>query len=175
MKKNVLDLIQVLSASRQLVEASLGEECETIVVPVMLLDDNNELKEHISHSICKKSESVDAKIALRQLKGITKEEFIERNPYCHISTYSIDDAGSFLVSFDPDDSTPRKVEISKGYNYLDYFFYKFNNMRNTLIDNHERVKEDDIYQYLAMVLGPKKEEKKETKFQKIKKRLFNSK
>lgn len=173
MEKNVLDLLQVLSASRQLVEAAQNEECTSINVPVKLLDENNELKDYISHSICKKSEEVDAKIFLRSLNGLTKEEFIEQNPYCHISTYSIDDAGSFLVSFDPYDDNPCKVEFSKGYNYLDYFFYKFNNMRNKLIDNHEIVKEDDIYQYLDIVLGANKKEEKESRFQKIKKRFIN--
>lgn len=176
MKKNVLDLLQVLSASRQLVEAAQNEECTSINVPVKLLDENNELKDFISHSICKKSEEVEANINIRQLNGLTKEEFIEQNPYCHISTYPVEDAGSFLVSFDLNDDIPRKVEISNGYNYLDYFFLKFNNMRNKLIDNNEIVKEDDIYQYLDIVLGAnKKEEKeKESRFKKLKKRFINS-
>lgn len=176
MKKNVLDLIQVVAASRKLVEASVGEECSSVNVPVKLLNENNELKEYISHSICKTSEEADAKINLRRLNGITKEEFIEKNPYCHISTYPVEEAGSFLVSFDPEDDIPCKVEISRGYNYLDYFFLKFNNMRNKLIDNNEIVKEDDIYQYLDMVLGAnKKEEQKESRFKKLKKRFINSK
>ena len=49
-------------------------------------------------------------------------------------------------------------------------------MRNKLIDNNEIVKEDDIYQYLDMVLGAnKKEEQKESRFKKLKKRFINSK
>ena len=175
-KKNVLDLLQVLSASRQLVSAAVGEECIIIIEPVMLIDENNELKQYISHSICKESEEVEAKNTIRELDGLTKDDFIEKNPYCHISTYPTDEAGQFLISFDPEDDIPHKAEISRGYPYLDYFFLKFNNMRNNLIDNNEIVKEDDIYQYLYLVLNSyEKSKKKESTYEKIKKRIMNRK
>ena len=174
MKKNVLDLMQVLSVSRQLVEASLGEECTSVNVPVVLLDEIGQLQECMSHSICKKSEVFEAKDIIRNLNGLTKEEFIEKNPYCHISTYPMEAAGYYLASFDPNDDIPCKIEISDGYNYLDYFFCKFNNMRNNLIENHEVVKDDDIYQYLDIVLRANNRAKEpESRFQKIKKRFIN--
>ena len=172
-QKNVLDLMQVLSACRQLVSASVGEECIIINEPVMLLDENNELKQYISHSICKESEEIEAGNAIRELSGITKEEFIEKNPYCHISTYPTTEAGQCIISFDPEDDVPHKAEISKGYPYLNYFFLKFNNMRNNLIDNNEIVKDDDIFQYLYLILGSyEKKQEKESTFQKIKKRIM---
>ena len=175
-QKNVLDLMQVLSASRQLVSAAVGEECVIINESVMLLDENDELKQYISHCICKETEEVEAKNTLRELNGLTKEEYIQKNPYCHISTYPLDEAGQFVISFDPEDDIPHKAEISRGYPYLDYFFLKFNNMRNNLIDNNEIVKEDDIYQYLYLILNSyEKQQEKESTFQKIKKRIMNRK
>ena len=173
MRKNVLDLMQVLSASRQLVSAAEGEECTIVNVPVKLLDENNELKDYISYSICKESEEAEANIAIRKLSGLTKEDFVKQNPYCHITTYPVNLISSFSVSFDPEDNIPRKVQISRGYNYLDYFFLKFNNMRNTLIDNNEVVKEDDIFQYLYLILNSNKNsEKEESRFQKLKNRII---
>ena len=170
MKKNVLNIVDVISTSRQLIENKCGERCTSIIVPVDLKDEKGEIRPFITHSICERSEEENAKNYLKTLKGLTKEEFIKTNPYCHISSYPIIDAGDFLVSFDMNDDIPCKVEFSEGYDYLDTFFSKFNNMRNELIDEGVVVKEDDIYQFLDISYN-----KKESKIKRLKKRFKNSK
>ena len=167
-KKNVLELLDVLSASRRLVEASCGEECTSVSVSVNLKDEEGNYKQYISNVICKSSEEYDARIALRHMSGLTKKEYIENVPFCHVATYPIEEAGKFKVSFNKEDDGICKAEFSKGYSYLNYFFLKFNKMRNDLIDEGQVVKRDDIYQYLDLVLANEHEEEKETRFQKIK-------
>jgi len=180
LRKNVLEFPRVLCASRELVSASLGEECVSINVVLKLLDENNELKEYESYCICKKDEEIDAMERLKEFNGLSKEEYIKNNPYCHFCTYPVGQK-DFYISFNEDDNVPCKAEFSEGYNYLDYFFYKFNKFRNKLIDNKEVVKIDDLEDYLFLVLenGKKdkkdKEEVKESVFQKVKKRFVNSK
>ena len=173
LRKNILEFPRVLCACEELVSASLGEECVSVDVPVILLDENNELKKYKSYSICRKIEEEDAKIILKRLNGLTKEKFIEKNPYCHICTYP-EDEKHYFISFDKSDDIPCKAEFSDGYNYLDYFFYKFNNMRNKLIDEKSPVELDDLDQYLYIVLyDSNKKEKKDNILQKVKKRIMN--
>ena len=171
MKKNELDLIQVLVVSKRLLEEYLGESCKTITVPVELLDENNKLKEYTSHCICLEGEEEKAKAIIQTLSGLTKEEFIKNNPYCHITTYPTDDKKSFTISLDKDDNNPHKLEMNDGYEYIELFLYRFNNMRNNLIDKNEIVKPDDIFQYLDLVVNKEKYNKKENLFQKLKKRF----
>ena len=175
MKKNELDLIQVLTVSKKLLEEYLGENCTTITVPVLLLDENNELKKYTSHCICLEKEEVQAEVIIQSLSGLTKEEFIKKNPYCHITTYPTDDKKSFKISLDKEDNNSHKLEMNDGYEFIELFLYRFNNLRNNLIDKNEIVKDDDIFQYLDLVVNREKYNKKENMFQKIKKRFRNSK
>ena len=178
MKKNVLSLYDVISASRQLIEKTSGDKYASIDVPIDLKDDNGVMNHYVSHLICKRSEVEYAINLLKTFNGLTKKDYIEKNPYCHISTFLKKYAYSYLVSFDMNDDEPCKVEFSKEYDYYDYlngFFTKYNNMRNDLIDNGCLVKEDDIYQFLDIVFSHKKESNNNSNFQKIKSRFINSK
>lgn len=175
MKKNVLSLIEVMDVSKQLMGVATGEKCVSVNLPLQLVNDDNLLECYMTHTICKESEEEEAKERLKELSGLTKKEFIKQNPYCHISSYSMDDAGYYMASFDVNDDEPCKIQFSEGYEYLNYFFYKFNNMRNNLIENKQIVKDDDIYQYLDIVLGRlKRSSKTENRFQRFKNRFINS-
>lgn len=173
MKKNVLNLFDVISASIQLIEKTSGDDYSSITVPVKLKDENGVMNYYISHSICKRSEEEDAINLLKTFNGLTKKEFIEKNPYCHISTFLEKDAYSYFVSFDMNDDEPCKIEFGKDYDYLDKFFSKYNNMRNNLIDNGSVVKDDDIYQFLDLSYNT--DNNKMSSFQKIKSKFINSK
>ena len=169
-RKNEVRLIDALSASRQLCEEIDKEENEMVCVPIDLVEDNGDIKRYISLLICKKDEEVEAKTTLRKCVGMTKDEYIESNPYHHISTFRVEDAGREYASFDLNDDNPVKIELKEEDVILRDFFQKFNRFRNSTIENNEILKDDDIYQLLYIYrMGIKKARgEKVGFFQKIK-------
>ena len=170
--KNRLNLYYVVDAVRELIEKIEGEEYKDFKVTLELIDNEGNKNKYISYSISKKNEVEEAKMVISSFNGLSKDEYIKNNPYCHVTTFPINSNEHFLISLDMKDNYPCKVEISNKYNYVNKFLNDFNNMRNNLIDKSERVKEDDIKQYLD-VNTDNKYAPKDSIFQKIKRRFTN--
>ena len=171
--KNLHNLSYIVDASRELIEKVEGEEYKDFFVPLELIDKKGNKNKYISYSICKKCEVEEAKKVISSFNGLNKDEYIKNNPYCHITTFPANSNEHYLISFDMKDDYPCKAEISDKYNCITEFLNSFNKMRNRLIDNNERVKEDDIKQYLD-VNTDNKYASRDNIFQKIKRRFTNS-
>ena len=170
--KNRLNLYYVVDAARELIEKVEGEEYKDFHVPLELIDNEGNKNKYISYSICKNNEVEEAKMVINSFNGLNKDDYIKRNPYCHVTTFPANSNEHYLISFDMMDNYPCKAEISDKYNYVTKFLNDFNKMRNNLIDRNERVKEDDIKQYLD-INTDNKYAPKDSIFQKIKRRFTN--
>lgn len=171
-EKNMLNLCYVVDASRELIGKVEGEDYKDFNVYLELIDDEGNKNKYISYSICKKNEVEEAKRVISSFNGLKKDDYIKRNPYCHVTTFPANTNELYLISLNMNNNYPCKLEISDKYDYVIKFLNDFNNLRNNLIDKNERVKEDDIKQYLDINYD-NKYVSKDSVFQKLKRRFTN--
>ena len=145
----------VVTLTKDICEFIANEKYETLYVPTK--DKDN--KDTISVISCKENSLRKVKKDIDKYGYVDKEELINNENYCYITTY---DRKKLIkeISFDINDDYPAKAEFTDEYEFLSNFFKNFITFRNNLIENNEVVKKDDIYQYFLSLVGFSEMERK---------------
>ena len=147
----------VIAVTKDFCNLVHDEEYETVYVPTIVRK-NEGIKTYFSVIVCEKS------AADRINKSIEDNSFFEANiislgkDFCYITTFDSDKKHD-RISFDKNDDCPIKASFSSDYLYIEYFFKKFIDFRNNLINNNEVVKSDDIFQYFYSIVGFSKKQR----------------
>ena len=145
-----LNMIDVCSLTRKICENITGERYAVIYEPVEL-ECNGVMKEYKSAIACRVKDIQAVQSIIAYQKELNIENYQIPEKYCHIATYEkeLEDTGN--ISFDSKDDCPIHAVMNGEYEYVRNFFERFLKFRNKLIENGERVKEDDIHQYFLFV------------------------
>lgn len=151
-KNDRLSFIEVLVATKELYELINQEDSEIIRVPLELYSDDNALKDYLSIIVCKKKDRKRTEEAMKKQNHKQRKDLEVPKGSCHITTFYEVIPKSREITFNRnDDGCPIKASFNKEYESIDQFFKSFIRFRNKLIENNEIVKEDDLFQYLALV------------------------
>lgn len=153
-----LPLIDVMIISKKLCEDMTHEE-HSLVHLLIKLNDGGELRHFVVVGACVSEDQEITEKKILENEGRKKEEIEFPDHFCHITTFDAD-IRKREISFDNEDDWPIKANFNSEFLAHNYFFKRFINFRNGLIENNLVVKSDDIYQYYESLTGFKRTRKK---------------